>query len=949
MSISGVVSGIDWDSMVAKLLEQAKKPAYVMVDKRDRLELKKNLFEEFLVSLRSMQSTLTPLKLAATFKAKAVEINRVDSSASYKGVLSATVSSDAAINVYVLVVLQSAKAQMNRSKQITGALSTTGISAANSYFYVSAGGQKVRIDADPADDLATLADKINTTLKTQSPVVQVTATVVDGRLILKSDSTGLGSTEVTQDITRAVSGNDTLSFNVNPNNGKVTIKVGSTTYQQGKDFDIVGGNQVRWRTSDPSFPPPGAAYQDEYTAYAGDTFVMTSTRSASGDVDKYALGFAPSDTAAVTIEANGITYTRGGGGDFEIGADGSIYWLKPYRQPAAGASYEITYVAGGGEKVTLDITRGSQDESNINFADFKPGTAVVESLPPGQTWREGADFEVVQGASGKAVIQWYPGGNGTSPDSGDSYTFNYQKPDGTPGTDSLTRNGKDTVSLPGGGKFTTTPQGTHTVTYNGMTFQNIVPSPTTPAFTPTLDATGTALEITWANPISTTQTGTPLSPASAPSGGTSYTVTYTYDTNIFTLSDDGNGFLSALELDLTDDMHYTAAQDAVMILDGERVTRSSNRIGESYDNELIKGMTIDLKGVGRVSLDVSQDAEQAVTSLQKFIDEYNAILEWINVRMTEKELDENTKATIDSDDFRMKWGLLKGNSLLRDTKNRMRSLTSQSYIVSVASKTSRNAVYGPMSLNGIVNPGSFSVSVTGAAGTVYVNIPVEPGDTLQTIADKINGNTLEGRPNPLRFDADGNALASPLAKATLSGGKLTITGNNNSPVTLGGSSNVLKAMQLDQQYTALSQIGIKLPSSGATVTEDALLGLLEFDTSALMKALETNPDDVASLVTSFANRMQAYMDDMVKSSQKELAGGITSAQGAVVREMNSIDTEIASIDKYLKDFQRRLDDKQQALQRQFSAAEVNLSKLIQQADWLSSVTSQLQQSASGSR
>jgi flagellar capping protein FliD len=947
MSIPGIASGIDWAKMVTELIDQATKPALVMVDKRDRLELKKTLFDEFLVSLRDLQSTLSPLKLASTFKAKGVEISRIDSSGSYKGVLNATVNADAEIGIYDLEVLQTAKSQINRSKSLgTASLSSLGISAANSYFHVSIGGQKVRVDADPADTLSTLADKINTALKTQNPPVQVTATVVDNRLILKSDTTGLGSTEVSQDLIRAVSGTDTLNFSVNPSNGTMSIKSGGTTYKMGVDFDIVNGNQVRWRTLDPELPPPGAVYQDKYTAYVGDTFVMSTIRSETGDVDKGVLPFTPLDSAGIAITSNGITYTRGS--DFEVGADGSVYWLKPYGQPAAGASYEITYVAGGGETVTLDIARENRDiiltlPVGTVFADLEPGTAVVPpSTPGGRSWVEGADFDVVQGPNGEAVIRWYSGGADDAPGAGTSYDVNFQTTGGAPVTASATRSDKDVVSLPGGGRFTSTPQGTHTVTYNGVPVS-------TSFFTPTLDGSGRALEITWVPPT----VPAPAAHTNVPASGASYTVTYAYDTNIFTLSDDGNGFLAALELDQTDDIHYTAAQDAVMILDGERVVRSSNQIGESYDNELIKGMTIDLKGVGRVSLDVSQDAEPAVKSLQNFVDKYNAVLEWINVRIVEEELDKDEKEKLPADDYRMKWGLLRGNSLLRDSKNTLRRLTSQLYVVSAASKTSRNAIYGTMSQNGIANPGSFSISATGntsasslqTMGTVSVDISIDPGDTLQTIADRINAPTLGGRPNPLRFDANGRELTSPLARASVAGGKLTISGTNG-PVTLGGASNILKTLQLDQQYAALSQIGIKLPSDGE-MTADGLAGILKFDTSVLMTALETNADDVASFVTSFANRMQTYLDGMVKFSQKEVAAGITTAEGSVVREMNAIDTEVASIDKYLENFQRRLDDKQAALERQFSAAELRLAKLMEQANWLSSVTSQLQANAGG--
>ena len=37
MSITGIVSGIDWDSMVTELIENATKPALVQVEKRDKL------------------------------------------------------------------------------------------------------------------------------------------------------------------------------------------------------------------------------------------------------------------------------------------------------------------------------------------------------------------------------------------------------------------------------------------------------------------------------------------------------------------------------------------------------------------------------------------------------------------------------------------------------------------------------------------------------------------------------------------------------------------------------------------------------------------------------------------------------------------------------------------------------------------------------------------------
>ena len=134
---------------------------------------------------------------------------------------------------------------------------------------------------------------------------------------------------------------------------------------------------------------------------------------------------------------------------------------------------------------------------------------------------------------------------------------------------------------------------------------------------------------------------------------------------------------------------------------GQEVERDSNDIGADYENELIKGVTMHLKGVGEVSLDIEHDAEKAVESIQSFVDSYNELMTWMNTRMTEKQLDEDTAATVDSDDFRMRWGLLHGNSLLRQTKSQMRSLTSQNFTFSFTQRKSSEEVYGTMGFNGL--------------------------------------------------------------------------------------------------------------------------------------------------------------------------------------------------------------------------------------------------------
>ena len=352
-------------------------------------------------------------------------------------------------------------------------------------------------------------------------------------------------------------------------------------------------------------------------------------------------------------------------------------------------------------------------------------------------------------------------------------------------------------------------------------------------------------------------------------------------------------------------------------------------------------MTIELKGVGRVALDVAQDAEKAVTAMQDFLTAYNDVLNWINTRISEKEVDETVKATLNNDDFRMKWGALYGNSLLRDSKNNLRRLTSQIASFPFTSRTSNKDIYGTMAHNGIVNAGSFTITVGARTATITVG----PDDTLDTIAAKINSNDPQGEASQLHYDPDGREYPTAYAKATVEGGRLTISAGTDRQAMLGGNA-VLSALGLNQDFNALSQVGLKLASSGTASTQGQS-GELDFDSDAFMKALAKNADDVSSLVTGFASDMQAYLDSMIKSSQKEVATGITTAEGAVVREMNAIDEEIKSINKYLTDFENRLKTKQEGLIKQFAAAETSLAKMLQQASWLSSVTSQLQQSSTG--
>ena len=134
-------------------------------------------------------------------------------------------------------------------------------------------------------------------------------------------------------------------------------------------------------------------------------------------------------------------------------------------------------------------------------------------------------------------------------------------------------------------------------------------------------------------------------------------------------ANDADGVLEALGVvDTTSSFSRVLqeATDAVIVLDGLEVTRSSNTI-----EDLIEGVTLEVVAEGSAKVDVSLDAKPAVTAVKGMIDAYNETLDWINIRLTEE-----TKEDPQSD-VEKKWGLLKGDPLLWNCKQNMRNITSR--------------------------------------------------------------------------------------------------------------------------------------------------------------------------------------------------------------------------------------------------------------------------------
>lgn len=754
----------------------------------------------------------------------------------------------------------------------------------------------------------------------------------------------------------------------------ITISDGTKTYTYGTDYTIDGSGNITWieqstSTYTPQYPDDGATYTLSYEAFtaitATDTTDGSTTQEVSITVDsgygnyggnKRSYEQILSDTGLTSSSSNddwakyftltdgtttytyGTDYTiiQGDDTDSDTGEHNvMINWINA---PASGTSFTLSYGGDSGEVLTTKGVKRSATDTITGSplaTDFDGGTNTITYS--GKTFYEGVDFNITEDSDGYAAVTWISDSNGGTewfyPDSGAYYTLNHTDDDGNTISYNAWRTSSATLSMADYGM--TTANGSLTVQYGdklGLLLDansqydddgNAIADTDGHAairaeYSIDISDSGNGnYNFRWVQPTLTSRSG-------LPSLGDELTVEYEYDANTFTITGEAADLLG-----LNDDV--TEAQDAELVVDGQTVYRASNDIGADYDNELIKGVTMHLKGVGEVSLDIEHDAEKAVESIQSFVDTYNELMSWMNTRMSEKQLDKDTKATVDSDDFRMRWGLLHGNSLLRNTKSQMRSLVSQNFTFSFTQRASSSEIYGTMAHNGLKSSSTLRLRI----GTKYVDVAIDPTDTLQTIVAKINDDTKGGPMNDIYYDENGNKLQTPLLRASADNDVLTINSTSSDEITMSGSA-AMNVLKMNYTYKGLYQIGIE------TTSDDyGKSGELVFDANEFMTALEDNPDEVQALMLKFVDSFGSWTKSMLNSS----ASGETS--GTLTREIENIQTQIDSINEYLETYQERLDRMEENLRTRYGNTETQFAKLSQQANSISAILNQLNGTAQG--
>lgn len=183
LSIDGLASGLDTQSVIAQLMAIERRPLTQLTNQKSNLETLQGVWKDVNSRLLSLQTKAEALKNPQAFSSMKAVSSDVT-------VLTAAASSSALAGTYQITVAQLAQAQVDISDAFastTTALNATGTLTING----------VAISITEADTLGTIKDKINATTSTSKVSAAIVQTAPGSyQLVLTGTQTGTSNTIV---------------------------------------------------------------------------------------------------------------------------------------------------------------------------------------------------------------------------------------------------------------------------------------------------------------------------------------------------------------------------------------------------------------------------------------------------------------------------------------------------------------------------------------------------------------------------------------------------------------------------------------------------------------------------------------------------------------------------------------------------------------------------------
>jgi len=243
--------------------------------------------------------------------------------------------------------------------------------------------------------------------------------------------------------------------------------------------------------------------------------------------------------------------------------------------------------------------------------------------------------------------------------------------------------------------------------------------------------------------------------------------------------------------------------------------------------------------------------------------------------------------------------------------------TSQTYTIS---RTGDNADLLPITPN-FESPISGSLTITSGNKTYKQNVDFTVKSTTDPATGKIlNKIVWTGTPPTTSYTA-----------------KYTYYANSVDVTPISGNVSQL-GFHEDNSTKEISFVGISTVS-----TDYGKSGKLQFDTDKFMKALKSDSNTVANLMSGWFSKLSTTITNLTSESTIQV-GSTTGVQGRVASQIASLKEQSDEIDDRIEAYEKRLSKQQSSLYKQYASMEKTLNSYNTQLSWLKSIVDQLSSS-----
>lgn len=355
-SISGIISGFDWASMIEKLGELEHNRVDLVEAKKTRTETRLAAWQSFQIKLSALKSSVSALTEPESFQLFSSSMSS-DSTVSASQLLSAAVSSSAGPGSYSLKINTVAKAEKLSSASFSSSTEALG-AGYNGGILIN--GHLVNIEA--TDDLIDVRDKINSS-NTGSNPSGVTAAILnfgtdDIRLIITSEETGAEGITLANASSRDVLGMFGFSqTGVRSNEGLTSGGSTVTGTTLIKDLD----GYTDWETGD-TIALTGT---DAANAAVNGSFTITEASTVQDLLDAIETAYGGGSSVSASLTSDGriqVTDT------LTTGASSVRVVLTPGKTTLDFGSFGTTGTTVAGADASLEI-EGVQITKSSNTVD----------------------------------------------------------------------------------------------------------------------------------------------------------------------------------------------------------------------------------------------------------------------------------------------------------------------------------------------------------------------------------------------------------------------------------------------------------------------------------------------------------------------------------------------------------------------------------------------------